>query len=442
MQTVLGIFVMNKQIFTTSKMFFMLFSCRRKSFLWFFFLVIIFSPRFTAAQWIQTGFSSDSKVNSIVVNESDIYAATEEGKIFVSHNEGSSWIEASSGLSGSAVTSLAVNESGIFSGTFNHGIFIYNNDEDQWNSVNTGNLNNRIVSLYTNDSIVMAGGFYDGILQSTDYGSTWAEKNYVNYYYGNSNYALRNFTVSAFAIIDTNFYAGTNYQGVFYTSDIDSGWESINNGLYRRPNNWFFHSLINKENVIYAGTNYGVYQSSDFGSNWNSMNSGLSEHSVRTLSISDTCIYAGTDAGVFFFGDNTTAWYQVKGGLENRIICSLAKFGNFLYAGTNSGEIWKISFSEISSIRKQPSAGIFDLTNHPNPFSESTTIRFHLEKSSHVRLRIFDLIGNEVITLVEGQKDKGRHEIVYNNPHLKSGVYFYSLETNYGEKICKKMVVK
>jgi hypothetical protein len=66
--------------------------------------------------------------------------------------------------------------------------------------------------------------------------------------------------------------------------------------------------------------------------------------------------------------------------------------------------------------------------NYPNPFNPSTTIKFELPKSSDVRLSVFDMLGREVQTLVNEQKQPGRYEAVFDGKNLASGVYLYRLQ--------------
>jgi hypothetical protein len=67
--------------------------------------------------------------------------------------------------------------------------------------------------------------------------------------------------------------------------------------------------------------------------------------------------------------------------------------------------------------------------NYPNPFNPSTAIRFQLSAVSDVKLRVFDLLGREVATLVEGKMDAGAHTAVWNAVGFASGVYFCRLNT-------------
>jgi len=66
--------------------------------------------------------------------------------------------------------------------------------------------------------------------------------------------------------------------------------------------------------------------------------------------------------------------------------------------------------------------------NYPNPFNPSTTIKYELPVNGNVKLIIYDVLGGEIKTLVNGFKQKGRYEVQFNASGLPSGIYLYKIE--------------
>ncbi len=80
--------------------------------------------------------------------------------------------------------------------------------------------------------------------------------------------------------------------------------------------------------------------------------------------------------------------------------------------------------------------------NYPNPFNPSTNIKFGLPKSGIVKLVIFDLLGREVTTLINGFKDAGSYTVNFDASSLASGVYFYRIEANEFTQTKKMLLIK
>ena len=76
--------------------------------------------------------------------------------------------------------------------------------------------------------------------------------------------------------------------------------------------------------------------------------------------------------------------------------------------------------------------------NYPNPFNPLTQITYYIPVESHVKLKVFNVLGNEVATLVDEEKPAGEYSVKFNASGLSSGVYIYRLQTNYST-ITKKM---
>lgn len=84
--------------------------------------------------------------------------------------------------------------------------------------------------------------------------------------------------------------------------------------------------------------------------------------------------------------------------------------------------------------------GILHLQNYPNPFNPTTVIHFTLPQSGVVSLKVFDMLGREVTTLLNEYRTAGAHQVNFNASSLTSGVYFYKLEAG-GKSMLQKMLL-
>lgn len=89
---------------------------------------------------------------------------------------------------------------------------------------------------------------------------------------------------------------------------------------------------------------------------------------------------------------------------------------NFIYNGNAPAVIPAISENTFSL--KQ---------NYPNPFNPSTTIEYTAPVNTHVTLKIYDILGKEITTLVDKYQNSGSYIVIWNASNLSSGVYFYKL---------------
>lgn len=80
--------------------------------------------------------------------------------------------------------------------------------------------------------------------------------------------------------------------------------------------------------------------------------------------------------------------------------------------------------------------------NYPNPFNPSTTIRYSLPATAYVTLRIYNILGQEVASLVDGKQQAGQHVVVFEGLKLSSGVYFYHINAGPYSAVKKMVLLK
>lgn len=99
----------------------------------------------------------------------------------------------------------------------------------------------------------------------------------------------------------------------------------------------------------------------------------------------------------------------------------------------------------VTQVREEPSVLATTLVlsqNYPNPFNPSTVIGYVLPINSHVTLKVYDVLGREVRTLVDARQGPGEHSVVFDASGLPSGVYFYRMNAGNFRDVKKLIVVK
>jgi hypothetical protein len=104
--------------------------------------------------------------------------------------------------------------------------------------------------------------------------------------------------------------------------------------------------------------------------------------------------------------------------------------GFFEYGSdTSSAQLITQTLVNVQPVREEPLPRVFALSqNYPNPFNPTTTIRYGLPHRSHVTLAVFNILGQKVADLVNGDNETGFHEVQFKPSNFASGVYFYRIQ--------------
>ncbi|HSP89239.1 MAG TPA: T9SS type A sorting domain-containing protein, partial [Ignavibacteriaceae bacterium] len=230
--------------------------------------------------------------------------------------------------------------------------------------------------------------------------------------------------------------------GIFFSTNNGISWNVINNGL----TNLYVMSLLKKDNYLFASTYEGVFRSTDNGNSWQKATPifpfPFNEKKISyVLYYNNETIFTGTEMGVYLTEDYGISWQRVY---ESFHVYSLMVYNDTLFLGTGGNGLWKgPPEGHPLSVNDLEAKILYSLIqNYPNPFNSTTIIKIVIPKSSFVNLKVYDLLGREVATLVNEEKPAGSYEVDFNGNGLSSGIYFYKLQTESYSEVKKMILLK
>ncbi|MBZ0202929.1 MAG: T9SS type A sorting domain-containing protein [Ignavibacteria bacterium] len=236
-------------------------------------------------------------------------------------------------------------------------------------------------------------------------------------------------------------------------------WKSVNGGM-----NWtLINTVSGSEIPMIANSsldlNLMYHTTWSSGSFWKSVNMGSNfsitgNGGVSSLWAADV---AKDDPTAVAYGTySTSTWYSTNSGIN--FVAETIGGGSgagalyldkstLLFTQTNKG-IYKldISYTVTPVTGTQQTSGeipnSFELSqNYPNPFNPSTQIKYDVAKASDISIKVYDVIGNEVAVLVNGNQQAGKYTADFNASNLATGIYFYSLIVDGSKVDTKKMIL-
>jgi hypothetical protein len=187
---------------------------------------------------------------------------------------------------------------------------------------------------------------------------------------------------------------------------------------------------------------------------------------VNSLAVDGSAVYVG---GLFTALGTTDRRYlgalDINTGIAtswnpnpDNYVYALLSYASDVYAGGEFSAIAGTTSSHASLARLTGSGasvtgvggssgpsvpGTFALNqNYPNPFNPSTVISFQIPSASRVTLKVYDLLGREISTLIDGVQTPGSHAVTFNAAKYASGVYFYRLQAGSFTAVKKLVLIK
>ncbi|MFI5253142.1 MAG: T9SS type A sorting domain-containing protein [Bacteroidota bacterium] len=401
---------------------------------------------------------------------------------YYSTNKGVTWSVSYGGAIGSytqTVNCLAFDTTGagssnssiIYAGLMTDGLYKTTNGGSSWNEYLSGKSILSIMLNRQSPSIIYAGG-YPGIYKSTNSGSTFGSP-------------LRTDTVTKIIMdhqypTSTNdlYIIGHNGNNIYRSTDGGSSWTDITGSIPTPVND--LRQDPSNDSLIYAATNSGVYKfnpSPRIPTGFD-MSGDLCTPCVldyRPLSMS-SChpepvwsantesditgyeIYRSIDGGGYEYAGATNS--STFGWVDNNVTtdskCSGSHDATYkIRAKDNWGNY--SDFTDVIHVTaitvpmgkavapheyNQGPTSYALWQNTPNPFNPTTTIQYDLISTVNVKLVLYDVLGREVRTLVDGLQTAGRYSVKIDGNNLSSGLYFYRIQAGKFSAMKKMLLMK
>ena len=274
------------------------------------------------------------------------------------------------------------------------------------------------ISTYNQDLIfISTSKDVEYLLKSTDLGVTWNISNEFGSLdpcsFGKVQMMNENYGILLF-----NYSTHVGVSKLLKTTDSGNSWTVFGSGFEFLFGITDFEFI--SEEIGYAITNNRFIYSTT--------NSGLSWNSLQSPSTLSTVIEK-----IEFFNSN------VSFGINR----------NHIYKTTNGWVTYSIVDSIVTDVNEFQNLPMkyFLEQNYPNPFNPNTKIKFTVpqdekQETRNVTLKVYDVLGNEVATLVNEAKPAGTYEVNYEAPGISSGIYFYQLRSGQSIQTKKMILIK
>jgi photosystem II stability/assembly factor-like uncharacterized protein len=343
-------------------------------------------------------------------------------------------------------------------------------------------------SLDTNIMLASMNSSGGRVVRSTDYGQTWVTT------WGPG-------TLTSYGMpmeVDPNnhnvCYLGPDNSVMLRSTNFGLTWNNWSTTTFRSPCD--IAILYGSPNIMYVGdgtTGFGsgeLLKSTNGGVNWSSIHT-VSGSEIPMLCISslnpDIAFHTCWSSGGFWrtnnewltfdqVATNSGAWgadisnddpNTVMFGIYGSTAAHISTNGgdNFFSTSTLPGPNYGVLYYDKGNLLAQESGGVYKMAvtysvitgnnsissnipkefylsqNYPNPFNPSTTIEYNVSRASDIQVKVFDILGSEVKTLVNRHLAPGKYRINFDASNLPSGVYFYTLSSNGQRLNSRKMVL-
>lgn len=394
-----------------------------------FFLLLLTPILFAQAEWKKVYGTNvnNTIVHDMIIHQGSFFAGT-NGHLLRSDDKGETWTSLPVNVIG--IVSLESDGSRLFAGaimSLGGSTLIYSDDNGEtWNNTNVTQSQVSTIEVI-NQNLMYAYSNLQVFFQSTDRGETWTQITGLPFT------ATREIYKS---------HTGRVFISGYYSDDDGQTWSQTG---YDRAGSGIYAYAENQDGLwVGAGK---LWLSNDHGGSWEEKDPYL----TASLIADGNNIFQGRE-GFAYSTDGGNSFTSYNEGIDNidRVL-SMIFDGEFILIGLDGPGLYKIKASDLgittSVEQTEELANSFELLqNYPNPFNPSTTIKFSIPESGFVSLKVYDVLGKEVATLVNNELAAGSYSAIFDannySQNLSSGIYFYKLESGNFVQTKKLMLIK
>lgn len=382
---------------------------------WILLVVLLLTQSIVKTQWTQISQVGNNELRGVKFFNEHTGITVGQGGIWRSTNSGVNWFQVWNGQTINSLsftdnnTGYAAGDSGKVLKTIDSGI--------NWTILTTGTIHNLKGISFANSSTGWAVGSSGTIIRTINGGITWQPQ-------------TAQFTLDYNGIIMINasmgyVYGGANEEAWVYTANSGLNWlYTLNN-----PGNTIQCGSFNPgapSNIVYTGSSGRIRKSTNNGLSWSVLTSGTAVK-LNTIQFADaSTIYIAGDLGTILISTNSGSnWsFQNCNTTNNLKSITLLNPGIGWLVGEN-GTVLRLGIPlNISNAETQLPEDFELHTNYPNPFNSETKIHFSLPHLSKINLSIYNILGENIITLANGIFNAGNYMITWNAENSATGIYF------------------
>jgi len=368
------------------------------------------------------------------------FATYYKGLVRLKGNEWTVWDTTNSPLTDNYIRSIAKDKTNnIWVATWNKGIFKF--DGVNWTMYYYTNIGYTLKYIsrirVDDDNTLWACSYTLGLLKHI------RNDKWIRYYKDNSGIPENSVTDVKFEgnikWIGTKIggiarFDDTNWK-VFNTNNtplLDNGIESVGIDIFN--NKWFSTTYGGVAKFNTEQNQWTIYTSE---------NSGLPWNNTWAIYIDDkNKKWIGLQGGGFVTFNDTT-WDYILPSTGSVWDFKKDKYGNMWICWNGGLRVYNPNgVIGIRNYTEEIPSNLELYQNYPNPFNPVTKINFAIPKQGYVNLKVYDILGREVKTLINEIKQAGYYSVDFNASNLSSGVYFYKIQVNEFMDIKKMIVIK